>query len=134
MNEDKPIPDGAGQRDAIERSTAANKANRALYRWLLEFLRNIMVVAAIFYLAKRSGEWWLYIVASAGGLALAAYCYTYVENMWLAYDVRATGLRRHAVVLGGSILVQLILMGIGISIYFAIDKIVSIQIATIKGP
>jgi hypothetical protein len=65
-----------------ERQLKANLANRAIYRWFLEFLRNCMVVAALSYVATKSGDWWLYGIAGLAGFALAAYCYTYIENAW----------------------------------------------------
>jgi hypothetical protein len=63
----------------IEAPVKAALTLRALYKWILEFLRNCMVVAALFYLAQKSGSWWVIVIAGVGGYALAAYCFTYVD-------------------------------------------------------
>jgi hypothetical protein len=43
--------------ELLERPVKANLTMRAFYKWFLEFVRNAMVVAALFFLARRSGDW-----------------------------------------------------------------------------
>jgi|ERR1700674_2394643 len=54
---------------------------RGIYKWFLEFIRNCMVVAALVYLAQRSGNWWVIGVAALAYFALVGYCLSYLE-MW----------------------------------------------------
>jgi hypothetical protein len=118
-----------------DRQKKANVSLRGLYRWVLEFLRNCMVVAAVFYLAEKSGDWWLYGIAGIGSFALAGYCYTYIENWWPNLDVTRKGRLRGLVTIFGSVLVlQLVLAGITVGVMVTLDKIVRLEGQTTKGP
>jgi hypothetical protein len=120
--------------EILERPKKASIINRAIYKWVLEFVRNCMVVAALFYLARRSGDWWLYGVAGIAGLALAGYCYSYVESVWLDLKFPYTGWRWHLTVILGALLVQLMLAAITLGLYVTLDKIVTIQVRMTKAP
>jgi hypothetical protein len=94
-----------------------------------------MVVAAVFYLAEKSGDWWLYGIAGIGSFALAGYCYTYIENWWPNLDVTRKGRLRGLVTIFGSVLVlQLVLAGITVGVMVTLDKIVRLEGQTTKGP
>jgi hypothetical protein len=112
----------------------ANVQLRGIYKWVLEFVRNCMVVAALFYVARRSGDWWIYGIAVVSGFALSAYCFTYVENVWFDYKMPYTGRRRNVALIVGACVVQLILTGITIGLYVTLDKIVTVQMQVTKTP
>jgi hypothetical protein len=114
--------------ELLERPVKANLTMRAFYKWFLEFVRNAMVVAALFFLARRSGDWWLYGIAIAAGFALVAYSHTYIENGWHRLEFKSQGTRRKIVVGVTAALLQLSLVAITIGMYFTIDKIVTVQV------
>jgi hypothetical protein len=101
---------------------------RAWYKWQLEFLRNSMVVAALFFLAKKSGSWFMYGIASVGGVALAGYCSTY-KDVWKA-NARAfgkTARQRFWSVLLIFTVLESMAFGFTVVLYLAINKIVEVQ-------
>ena len=127
--------------ELLERPVKANLAVRAIYRWFLEFLRNCMVVAALFYVARRSGDRWLYGIAGLGGFALAAYCYTYIENGWWQLEMSKKGWfltkrwwLKHVIVLASVVALQSIVIGITIGLIATVDRIVAAQGQIIKAP
>jgi uncharacterized membrane protein len=123
------------ERKEIERLTAlleapkkANVALRSWYKLFLEYIRNCMVVAALFYLAQKSGDWWLYVIAAMSGLALGSYCYTYIENWWP--DVNVMGRARwktNLMIAASTLALQLVLLGITIGMVVTLNKIVETQ-------
>jgi hypothetical protein len=123
-----------GQNTRIDRVIKANVANRGIYKWFLEFTRNCMVVAALFYLARKSDSWWMYTIAGIAGFALVAYCYTYVENWWYRWPIVGRGWRRSLIILASALVLQLMLGIITISLMTTINKITEIQGMGTKGP
>jgi hypothetical protein len=128
MNEEERQKENERLVERFERQKKANLANREIYKWFLEFFRNCMVVAALFFLANKSGSWWLYVIALLAGFFLAAYCYTYVENLWPAIDLTdKRGWWRRLSILGSVVALQLILTAITAGLYFTVNKIVEVQ-------
>lgn len=126
-----------GRAGHFERLIKANLANRAIYRWVLEFLRNCMVVAALLFLAQKSGNWWLWIITIVSAFVLIAYCYTYVENAWfgaISTIVPSGGWRVHVGIVVGATVTGLALLGVTAGIYVTLDKIVSVQFQSTKSP
>jgi hypothetical protein len=66
-----------------ERRAKIARANRALYKWVLDFVRSLMVVAALAYLAVKSGSYLVWGITIIANLALCGYCYTYFDA-WTA--------------------------------------------------
>jgi hypothetical protein len=96
-----------------------------------------MVVAALLFLARKSGSWWLWTITIVTGFALMSYCYTYVENAWFqlrSEKIPTEGWRMHVWILVGTVVTQTILIGITATFYFTLDNIVSVQFETTKGP
>ena len=62
--------------------------------------------------ARRSGDWWIYCIAGVSSMALVASCHTYIEDFWLDFKIPYPGWRGRTIVLVGSLLVQLMLVGI----------------------
>jgi hypothetical protein len=120
--------------EIIERPKKANILSRDVYKWFLEFVRNCMVVAALFYLARRSGDWWVYGIAGVSAFALAGYCYTYVDAAWLEFKISHEGWRKHLTIILGALLVQLVFAGITVGLCVTLDRIVTIQIGMTKAP
>jgi hypothetical protein len=135
MNEEERQKEIARLTELLEAPVKANLANRAICRWLLEFVRNCMVVAALLFLARKSGSYLLWAVTIVTGFALMSYCYGYVENVWFIFRERipTNGWRMHAWIIVGTIITQSILMGITATFYVTLDKIVSVQFQMSKG-
>jgi hypothetical protein len=57
---------------------------RAFTKWWLDLMPNVVVVAVLLYLAKRSDSWPLTIVAYASFGAVVLYCMTYTT--WWFFD------------------------------------------------
>lgn len=64
--------DEAGQRAA--------KFTEEWAKWTLDVLRNFVVVAFLFYIADRSGKWYMWIFAGLGAFALYMYVTAYVNQ------------------------------------------------------
>jgi hypothetical protein len=116
----------------IEAPKIANLIIRAVSKWVLEFLRNCMVVAALAYLAQKSGNWWMIAVAGLGGFALFFSCYTYVEpfkeHIWEQFRLpRETRMQRILSVGLITLLFELVTYGIMFGLWLSINKIVEIQ-------
>jgi hypothetical protein len=101
---------------------------RAWYKWQLEFLRNSMVVAALFFLAKKSDSWFMYGIAAVGGLALGGYCSTYMDVLNAkASPFGKTARQRFWSVVLVFALLELMAFGFTVVLYLAINKIVEVQ-------
>jgi hypothetical protein len=123
--------------ELLERPVKANLANRAIARWVLEFVRNCMVVATLLFLARKSGSWLLWTITIVTGFALMSYCYTYVENAWFQFSnekIPSRGWWMHFGIIVGTLVTQLILMGITATFYVTLDKIVSVQFQAPRSP
>jgi hypothetical protein len=118
----------------LEHQKKAITLSRAMYKWILEFVRNCMVVAALFYLARRSGDWWVYGIAGVSGFALVAYCSTYVEGVGFDVKIPYVGWRLHATAAVVALVTQLLLVGITIGLYVTLDKIVTVQVQITEAP
>jgi hypothetical protein len=57
---------------------------RAFTKWWLDLMRNVIVVAVLLYLAKKSDSWLLTIIAYASFAAVILYCLTYTT--WWFFD------------------------------------------------
>jgi hypothetical protein len=135
VNEEEREKEIARLTAIIERQKNADVLIRASYKWFLEFLRNCMVVAALFYLAQKSGNWWLYAITMMAGLALAGYCYSYLESAWPTVDISNMGRWKARLSILASVLVlQLILLGITTTLVITVNKIVEVQIKMTKTP
>lgn len=101
---------------------------RAWYKWQLEFLRNSMVVAALFVLARKSDSWFMYGIAAVGGLALCGYCSTYVDVLKAkARPFGKTASQQFWSSLLVFVLLELMTFGFTVVLYLAINKIVEVQ-------
>lgn len=134
MSEEERQREIARLTELIERPKRANILGRAICKWILEFVRNCMVVAALFYLARRSGDWWIYGIAAFAGFALVAYCHSYVESIWFYVQIPYEGWRRHVAILLGVLAVELLLLGITVGLYVTLDRIVTVQVGMAKAP
>lgn len=122
--------------EILERERVANITNRAIYRWYLDFLRNCMVVAALYYLAEKSGSWWLYGITISAWGALGGFCYTYIENAWPWHKLASKKgrFKRSMSILASALLLQLVLLGVTVSLMLSLNKIVQVQVSTTKSP
>jgi len=111
-----------------ERRAKIARANRDLYKWVLDFLRNLMVVAALAYLAVKSGSYFVWGIAIVANLALCGYCYTYLD-VWTAREdfFWHKGRKGKLVALAAIVLIQLMMLVISAMMYLALNKIVSVQ-------
>jgi hypothetical protein len=101
---------------------------RGIYKWFLEFLRNCMVVAALGYVAQKSGNWLMYGVAGLGYAALTFLCLSYVEVWRVRLDFLGEGRVRTVVsILIGVLVLQSIQVIIMLGLFATIYKIVQTQ-------
>lgn len=111
-----------------EKRAKASLELRAFYRWMLEFIRNTMVLAAIAFLAVKSGSYLLWGVAAFTGLFLCGFCYTYIDSLRASRNLsehgRAGKIAWWSITLG----IEVLMLGISAAMFFAIDTIVSVQL------
>ena len=102
---------------------------RGIYKWFLEFLRNCMVVAALGYVAQKSGNWLMFGVAGLAYLALGCLCLSYVEVWRVRLDFLGEGrLRSVLSILIGVLVLQSIQVIITMGLFATIYKIVQTQV------
>jgi uncharacterized membrane protein len=119
----------------IDGQKKADLLLRASYKWFLEFIRNCMIVAALFYLAQRSGSRLLYAVAIMAGLALAGYCHSLVEDAWPNVDTSNMSQRKMKLsILASTLVLQIICLAITAGLVLTVNKIVDVQITMTKAP
>jgi membrane associated rhomboid family serine protease len=111
-----------------EERAKVEQFGRGFYKWFLEFIRNCMVVAALAYVAQKSGSWFLYGIAALTYFALAATCLSYVEVWRVRLDFLGDGrLRRGLSIFIGILVLQSIQAMISVGLFGAIYKIVQTQ-------
>jgi hypothetical protein len=111
-----------------EEKAKVEQFGRGIYKWFLEFLRNCMVVAALGYVAQKSGNWLMYGVAGLAYLALAFLCLSYVEVWRVRLDFLGEGrLRRVLSILIGIVMLQSIQAIITVGLFATIYKIIQTQ-------
>lgn len=113
--------------DFDERTAQTSQMNRALYKWILDFIRNVMVVAALAYIAKKSDSYLIWGLALVANFVLCGYLYTYVEPWTVKSEAISKGGWNNFGALGVILLVQGAMIAISAAIFFAIDRIVSAQ-------
>ena len=116
----------------LERPVKANLLSRAIHKWLLEFVRNGLVVATLFFLARRSGDWWIYGIAFIAAFSLLAYSESYAQEFWYKLEFKSQGWRRKLAIGIGAALLGLILPAMTIGMYITIDRIVTIQMQAMR--
>jgi hypothetical protein len=117
----------------IEGQKKADLLLRSFYKWFLEFIRNCMVVAALYYLAQKSGSWLLYVVTAMAGIALGGYCHSLVEAAWPNVDTSNMSPRKtNLSILASTLVLQLICLAITLGLVFTVNKIVDVQITMTK--
>jgi hypothetical protein len=134
MNDEERDKEIARLTALLEHQKKAITLGRAIYKWILEFVRNCMVIASLFYLARRSGDWWVYGVAGIAGFALLGYCYSYIDS--LPFELKATfeGRRQRLAIGLFALALQLLSLGITVGLYLAVDRIVTVQVQMTKAP
>jgi hypothetical protein len=111
-----------------EEKAKVEQFGRGIYKWFLEFLRNCMVVAALAYVAQKSGNWLMFGVAGLAYLALACLCLSYVEVWRVRLDFLGDGrLRTVLSILIGVLVLQSIQAIITVGLFATIYKIVQTQ-------
>jgi hypothetical protein len=108
----------------LENEKNAILANRSFYKWLLDILRNCMVVAALAFLARRSGDWWIYGIAGVSYLALTGYCNSYIQEIVFDLNMKGGGRRVFWTVWA---VAEVMTLAIIIGLFLTIDRIVTIQ-------
>jgi hypothetical protein len=108
----------------LENGKKAILANRSFYKWLLDILRNCMVVAALAFLARRSGDWWMYGIAGVSYLALTGYCNSHIQE--IVFDLNMKGGSRPVFWTVWAV-AEVMTLAIIIGLFLTIDRIVTIQ-------
>jgi hypothetical protein len=110
-----------------EEKAKAEQFGRGIYRWFLEFVRNCMVVAALAYVAQKSGNWLMYGIAGLAYAALAFYCISYVEVWKVRLDFLGSRWRMAVRLIVGIVILQSAQAVITAGLFGAIYKIVQTQ-------
>jgi hypothetical protein len=110
-----------------EEKANVGEFGRGIYKWFLEFVRNCMVVAALAYVAEKSGNWLMYGIAGLAYAALAFYCISYVEVWKVRLDFLGSRVRMAARLLVGIVILQSVQAVITVGVFGAIYKIVQTQ-------
>jgi hypothetical protein len=79
------------QRPFMSITEPGRAAARLAQDWaklVLDLLRNLVVVAFLFYAAKKSDKWYMWLLAYGGFTAVAVYITAYVNN--IEFHFRAT--------------------------------------------
>ena len=117
-----------GEIDRLTRRLEGQKKaiglSRSIYKWVLDLMRNCMVVAALAFLARRSGDWWMYGIAGVSYLALSGYCNSYIQEA--VFDLNMNGGSRPVFWTVWAV-AELTTLAIIIGLFLTIDRIVSIQ-------
>jgi hypothetical protein len=132
LTEEEPQKEIARLTEKLKRTVQANLTSRAIHKWLLEFVRNGLVVATLFFLARRSGDWWIYGIAFVAAFSLLAYSYSYAQEFWYKLEFKSQGWRRKLAVGIGAGLLELILPAMTVGMYITIDRIVTIQMQAMR--
>jgi hypothetical protein len=111
-----------------EKVAVAARANRALFKWVLDFFRNVMVVVALAFVALKSGNYLVWSFAMLANFALCAYCYTYIEIWTVRGDLLLSkSWARKLVGVLSLLAIQVALAGISAAMFYAVNKIVTAQ-------
>ena len=110
-----------------EREARRARILRGFYKWILDFLRNAMVVAALAYLAVKSGSKVIWTMTAVADFALCAYCYTYID-IWAPHpDLMARGVIGKIIASVFVLIIQLLLVIVTVAIFFALGFLVGVQ-------
>jgi hypothetical protein len=120
--------------EKFELQKKAVTQSRAFYKWLLEFVRNCMVVAALVELADRSGDWWVYGIAGIAGISLLGYCTSYIESLPFEVTFISKGRPQRLAIGLFALGLQVLSLGITIGLFLTINKIVTVQVQMTKAP
>ncbi|HEY5210535.1 MAG TPA: hypothetical protein VIJ42_13945 [Stellaceae bacterium] len=113
------------RREALEKEIAPHLRIREAYRWVLEFIRNAMVIAALAYLAYKSGSWFVWTIAGFAQLVLCGHTSTYID-IWVArFSFSKASPKTAGAIAAGGTLLQ---CAISAALFFAINKIVEAQL------
>jgi len=63
-----------------ETGMRAAKFTEEWAKWALDILRNVVVVAFLFYAADKSGKWYMWIFAGIGGFSLYMFATAYINQ------------------------------------------------------
>ncbi len=63
-----------------ENGKRAAKLGEEWAKWVLDILRNFVVVAFLFYVAQKSGMWYMWLIAGVGFLALYMFVFGYISQ------------------------------------------------------
>jgi hypothetical protein len=56
----------------------AAKLGEEWAKWVLDILRNLIVVAFLFYAAEKSGKWYMWVLAGVGFFSLYTFVTAYI--------------------------------------------------------
>ncbi|WP_166297073.1 hypothetical protein [Bradyrhizobium sp. 2S1] len=63
-----------------ENGMRAGKLGEEYAKWVLDILRNFVVVAFLFFIAEMSGKWYMWGLAIVGAIALYQFVFAYVNQ------------------------------------------------------
>jgi hypothetical protein len=107
---------------------ATGRLDRTLYKWVLDFIRNVTILSGLIYLAQKSGSFFVWVVAISADFALCAYCYTYIDVWRVRGDLLPrNGIREKILGIFALLLIQGALVGIFVGISAGIDAIATAQ-------
>jgi hypothetical protein len=102
---------------------------RAAYKWWLDIVRNLMFVAALQYVALKSGHWYLKALSDFTYFVFAGYCMSYITS-WVFNPFHGIKNKRLQFWLGmfvGTLLPAALILAISFAVYLSVDDIVRVQ-------
>jgi hypothetical protein len=103
------------------------RTTRAAARWVLDLLRNVVVVAFLFVVAEKSGKWYMNLIAWLGFCAIWAYCSSYWEAV--AMNLEPFKQRWLSIVIFVALTIPLValVMAVSLGLQLSIREIAGIQ-------
>lgn len=109
------------------RTQAAGKANRRLYRGILEFLRNLIVVTFLYVLARKSGSWLLWGLWGFGGFALYGSVVSYWDTVAFNANIIERRWLRIVIEFAIFLLFFVVVLGFSVGMYAAVMEMGRVQ-------
>jgi hypothetical protein len=110
-----------------EKSASNAKYLRNFSKWLLEVIRNLVVVGFVTLLAQKSNGWTLTVLAWIAGFAVWATIYTYIDPIQpkvVSYKRRWVSI---LLFVGFGVLIYALIMSVSLSLNYTVIEIVKSQ-------
>jgi hypothetical protein len=112
--------------EAKEQDVSA-KTMRDFSKWILDLLRNIIIVAVIQYMETRTDSVWVKAASFVSYGALFMYCGSYILGWTARSDMGKSGFARGAIYTIVSFVLVLVLIAANITISHVVNDVAKLQ-------